>query len=305
MVLEASSCLKGDKKAISGAQPAAFLLLGFSAKSAIRGCDRTWKNRFMPATPHPLFALDIRAAAGARPALSVVAPMYDEEGGAAALIAEIGAALRGVDYEIIAVDDASKDGTRTALIAARAAEPRLRIVAHGANAGQSRAVRTGILAARAPVIATIDGDGQNDPADIPKLFGQLTRPGAPRLLALVGGERQKRRDTAAKRYASRLANGLRARILNDKAKDTGCGLKVFHREAFLRLPAFDHMHRYLPALMAREGFEVEFAAVNHRARAHGRSKYTNLGRAVVAIRDLMGVLWLNDRARRPGEISEL
>ncbi len=231
--------------------------------------------------------------------------MHDEQGGAGALIAEIGASLAGLDYEIVAVDDASKDETRKSLIAARAREPRLRILAHGANAGQSRAVRTGVLAARAPVVATIDGDGQNDPADIRKLFEQLTRPSAPELLALVGGERLKRQDTAAKRYASRLANAIRSRILRDKAKDTGCGLKVFYREAFLRLPAFDHMHRYLPALMAREGFEVEFAPVNHRPRTHGRSKYTNFGRALVAVRDLMGVVWLNDRARKPGQISEL
>lgn len=240
-----------------------------------------------------------------RPALSVVAPMHDEQGGAEALVIEIGAALNGLDYEILAVDDASKDMTRSSLLAARAKEPRLRILAHGANAGQSRAVRTGVLAARAPVIATIDGDGQNDPADIRRLVGQLTRKDAPALLALVGGERQKRQDSTAKRIASRLANSARSRLLNDHAKDTGCGLKVFYKEAFLRLPAFDHMHRYLPALMAREGFAVEFAPVNHRARTHGRSKYTNLQRAGVAIRDLLGVLWLNDRARRPGEISEL
>jgi dolichol-phosphate mannosyltransferase len=257
------------------------------------------------ASPSPLFAFPQVRAAGAGPALSVVVPMHDESGGAAALIAEISVALAGLDCEIVAVDDASKDATREALLAARAREPRLRVLTHAVNAGQSRAVRTGVLAARAPVVATIDGDGQNDPADIRKLYVQLTRPDASRLLAMVGGERQKRQDTAAKRYASRFANSVRSRLLRDRAKDTGCGLKVFYREAFLRLPAFDHMHRYLPALMAREGYEVEFAPVNHRPRTHGRSKYTNLGRAVVAIRDLMGVLWLNDRARRPGEISEL
>lgn len=257
----------------------------------------------MTTTPYPIFAL--RRDQASAPALSIVAPMYDEQGGAEALILEVSAALAGLNFEIVAVDDASKDGTRAALVSARARVPQLRVIAHGANAGQSRAIRTGVLAARAPVVATIDGDGQNDPADIRRLFEQLTRPEAPPLLALVGGERQKRQDTAAKRYASKFANGLRARILKDGAKDTGCGLKVFYREAFLRLPAFDHMHRYLPALMAREGFQVEFAAVNHRPRTHGQSKYTNLGRALVAIRDMLGVVWLNDRARRPGEISEL
>ncbi|MBB5517922.1 glycosyltransferase family 2 protein [Amphiplicatus metriothermophilus] len=239
------------------------------------------------------------------PALSVVAPMFDEEGVAAALVAEIAAALAGVSHEIVAVDDCSRDGTRAALLAARARVPQLRVIAHAANAGQSRAIRTGVLAARAPAIATLDGDGQNDPADIPGLYAQLVRPDAPPELAMVAGERRRRQDTAAKRIASRLANAVRVRLLKDGAADTGCGLKVFWREAFLRLPAFDHMHRYLPALMRREGFGVEFAAVSHRPRVHGRSKYTNLGRLAVAIRDLTGVMWLNDRARDPREISEL
>lgn len=239
------------------------------------------------------------------PALSVVAPMYDEEGGAAALVGEIAAALAGIDYEIIVVDDASRDGTKAVLAALKAATPRLRVIAHQRNAGQSRAVRTGILAARAPVIATIDGDGQNDPADIPDLYQKLCRADASPLLALVGGERRKRQDSTAKRYASRLANEIRSRLLRDGARDTGCGLKVFYREAFLRLPAFDHMHRYLPALMRREGYLTEFAPVNHRPRTYGRSKYTNLGRLAVAVRDLLGVLWLIDRARSPDHISEL
>ncbi|MEE2690434.1 MAG: glycosyltransferase family 2 protein [Pseudomonadota bacterium] len=239
------------------------------------------------------------------PALSVVVPMFNEEGGAAALVAEIAAALSGLAHEIVVVDDASRDGTRAALLAARAAHPQLRILAHAANAGQSRAVRTGVLAARAPVIATLDGDGQNDPADIPALYGRLVRADAPETLGMVAGERRKREDSAAKKWASRLANSVRARLLKDGAADTGCGLKVFERQAFLRLPAFDHMHRYLPALMAREGFLVEFAKVGHRPRAHGRSKYTNLGRLAVAFRDLLGVMWLNDRARDPNAISEL
>lgn len=231
--------------------------------------------------------------------------MFDEEGGAAALVAEIAAALAGVPHEIIAVDDASRDGTRAALIAAMAMTPTLRVLAHGANAGQSRAVRTGVLAARAPVVATIDGDGQNDPADIPGLFSALTRAGAPPLLAMVGGERVNRQDTASKKRASALANRIRRRILDDGASDTGCGLKVFYRDAYLRLPFFDHNHRYLPALMRREGFLTEFLPVGHRARAHGRSKYTNLGRLGVAFRDLAGLVWLKARARQPVTISEL
>lgn len=256
------------------------------------------------AVPASLFALSRTGRTGA-PALSVVAPMFDEEGGAAELIAEIDRALSGLDYEIIAVDDASRDQTVATLTAAKDRFPRLRVVRHARNAGQSRAVRTGVLAARAPVVATIDGDGQNDPADIPALVQTLTRLEAPALLALVGGERQKRQDSAAKRVASRVANRVRSALLRDNARDTGCGLKVFYREAFLRLPAFDHMHRYLPALMRREGFATEFVPVNHRPRRHGQSKYTNLGRLLVALRDLLGVLWLNDRARHPDEISEL
>lgn len=231
--------------------------------------------------------------------------MFNEAGGAAALIAEIAAALAGVAHEIIAVDDCSTDGTRAELLAAREGTPQLRVLAHEKNAGQSRAVRTGVLAARAAVAATLDGDGQNDPRDIAGLYRTLIRAGAPEGLAMVAGERRTREDSAAKKWASGIANRVRRRLLKDGAADTGCGLKVFYREAFLRLPAFDHMHRYLPALMRREGFVVEFAPVGHRPRTHGASKYTNLGRLAVAFRDVMGVMWLNDRARSPNRISEL
>lgn len=255
-------------------------------------------------TPAPIFALDRRRPSDA-PALSVVAPMFDEEGGAEALMAEIAAALSGQDYEIIAVDDASRDGTRAALLRAQTRTPQLRVLAHGANAGQSRAVRTGVLAARAPVVVTIDGDGQNDPADILALYRALTRDGAPSLLAMVGGQRVNRQDPASKKRASALANRIRRRLLNDGAADTGCGLKAFWRDAYLRLPYFDHSHRYLPALMRREGFETEFLPVNHRARRHGASKYTNWGRLGVAFRDLSGMVWLKARARAPVTISEL
>lgn len=252
----------------------------------------------------PVFGVRRAYDAGA-PALSVVVPMFDEEGGAAALIAELAESLAGIDYEIVAVDDCSRDRTAAELKAARGRTPRLRILQHSANAGQSRAVRTGVLAATAPVVATLDGDGQNDPADIRALFQALTRGGAPEALAMVAGERRIRRDAAAKKTASRLANAVRRRILDDGAADTGCGLKVFYRDAYLRLPYFDHSHRYLPALMRREGFEIEFMPVNHRPRAFGASKYTNLGRLAVAFRDLLGVVWLKARARSPMTISEL
>ncbi len=150
----------------------------------------------------------------------------------------------------------------------------------------------------------LDGDGQNDPADLPMLYEKLIaeREGVP--VAMVAGERITRRDNAAKRWASSLANGLRRRLLKDGAMDTGCGLKVFHREAFLRLPYFDHMHRYLPALMRREGFQVEFIPVSHRTRVHGASKYTNLGRFLVALRDILGVMWLISRSKPPKSITE-
>lgn len=255
-------------------------------------------------TAAPIYALDRRYGDGA-PALSVVAPMFDEEGGAAALIAEISSTLDGIDFEIIAVDDCSRDATVEALQRAQTGEPRLRILRHGANAGQSRAIRTGVLSARAPVIATLDGDGQNDPAGVRPLFEQLTRVDAPSILAMVAGERVNRQDVAAKKTASRLANSIRRRLLDDGAADTGCGLKLFYRDAYLRLPYFDHSHRYLPAMMRREGFAVEFSPVGHRPRAHGASKYTNLGRLAVAFRDILGVVWLKARARSPLTISEV
>jgi glycosyltransferase involved in cell wall biosynthesis len=236
------------------------------------------------------------------PEVSVVVPVHDEEGAAAPLAEEIAAALAGADHEIVFVDDASRDKTREQLIALKARLPQLRVLSHRRNAGQSRAVRTGVLAARGDIIVTLDGDGQNDPADAPKLIERL-RAGDERL-ALVGGERLKRQDTNAKRWASRTANGIRKRLLNDKADDTGCGLKAFRREAFLRLPYFDHMHRYLPALMIREGYDVDFVDVSHRARTTGRSKYTNLGRLWASLSDLLGVMWLRSRFRDSGGADE-
>ncbi|MEX0645070.1 MAG: glycosyltransferase family 2 protein [Parvularculaceae bacterium] len=255
--------------------------------------------------PAALFEWRSPAPSDGAPALSIIAPMHNEEKGAAALVREIAAAVAGLDAEIIIVDDGSTDGTRSALVEEKKSIARLRVLAHEIRAGQSRAIRTGVLAARAPVAATLDGDGQNDPADIPALYRQLIREDAPKELAMVAGERRSRRDPPSRRLGSRVANAVRAQLLEDGAIDAGCGIKAFYREAFLRLPAFDHMHRYLPALMRREGFLVEFAAVAGRPRTHGRSKYTNLGRLFVAFRDVLGVMWLKDRARTPREISEL
>ena len=235
------------------------------------------------------------------PDVSIVVPVFHEEGAAPDLAREIAAAFAGSAFEMIFVDDASKDGTVAALTVLKVDLPQLRVIVHANNAGQSRAVRTGVLAAKAPVVVTLDGDGQNDPADAPRLVARLI--GSP-ALSLVGGRRAKRQDSAAKRFASRFGNGVRKRLLKDRADDTGCGLKVFRRESFLLLPYFDHMHRYLPALMLRENFDIAFEDVNHRQRVTGVSKYSNLGRAWVSLSDLCGVMWLQGRARNPGPTKE-
>ena len=237
------------------------------------------------------------------PQVSVVVPVFNEAGAAPDLAREIAGAFAGQTVEILFVDDCSRDDTRERLAALKSEIPTLRLLAHSANSGQSRAVRTGVLAARGDIIVTLDGDGQNDPADAPKLVDAL-RAGPPDL-ALVGGERVRRQDNAAKKIASRIGNGVRRRLLRDTANDTGCGLKAFRREAFLRLPYFDHIHRYLPALMLREGYTTLFLPVGHRPRTSGASKYTNLGRLWASASDLAGVMWLQSRARRPGPVIEL
>lgn len=236
---------------------------------------------------------------------SVVVPVRDEAGNAAALAREIAGVLDGRSYEMIFVDDASRDDTRAELAALKHDLPALRLLGHRTNAGQSRAVRSGVLAARAPIVGTLDGDGQNDPADLPRLLAKLTRPEAPTGLGMVAGKRAKRQDSWSKRAASRIANTIRKSALKDGADDSGSGVKVFKREAFLRLPYFDHMHRFMPALMLREGYAVEFLEVNHRHRAAGRSKYSNLGRLAANMTDLFGVMWLRSRARPPGGTDEL
>jgi dolichol-phosphate mannosyltransferase len=238
----------------------------------------------------------------ATPDFSVVVPVFDEGGAAPALAREIAAAFGTRNYEIVFVNDASRDNTLELLTALKAEIPQLRVLSHRKNSGQSRSVRSGILAARAPIIVTMDGDGQNDPADAPRLAERLQA--APHTLALVGGERVKRQDSNAKRFASRFGNGVRGWLLKDGALDTGCGLKAFRREAFLRLPYFDHIHRYLPALMIREGYDIVFEPVNHRHRETGVSKYTNFGRLKASVSDLLGVLWLQSRARLPGGVDE-
>lgn len=237
------------------------------------------------------------------PDISVVVPMHDEEGAAGPLAREIAAAFEGRAYEMVFVNDASRDGTLAELRGLMAELPTLRVLSHGSNAGQSRAVRTGVLAARGAIIVTLDGDGQNPPADAPKLADLLAA--SPPSVALVGGRRAKRRDSTAKRQASIWANRVRRKLLGDDADDTGCGLKAFRRDVFLRLPYFDHFHRYLPALVIREGYENRYLDVDHRHRETGRSKYTNWGRLMASFSDLVGVMWLKSRSRGPGAISEL
>ncbi len=236
------------------------------------------------------------------PQISVVVPVFDEEGAAPDLAREIAAAFEGRNYEMIFVDDRSRDATLAVMTAMKAEFPALRVLSHRKNSGQSRSIRTGILAARGEVILTLDGDGQNDPADGPVLVDALLA--GPPELALVGGERVKRQDSQAKKIASRFGNGVRKRLLKDTANDTGCGLKAFRREAFLRLPYFDHIHRYIPALMLREGYQVDFRGVNHRHRQTGQSKYTNFGRLMASVSDLLGVMWLQTRARNPEGYDE-
>ena len=231
------------------------------------------------------------------PFLSVVVPVFNERDNVLPLIAEITAALRGkVDFEIVYVDDASRDDTVSILKAAKAANPELRVLQHHTQSGQSTAIRNGVKAARGEWIATLDGDGQNDPADIPKLLAMRNE--SSESIKLFAGWRVNRQDSGSKRWASKWANAIRSRLLKDETPDTGCGIKLFERAAFLDLPYFDHMHRYLPALMQRAGWQVKSVPVNHRARSAGSSKYNNLNRALVGIADLRGVAWLIRRAKR-------
>ncbi|TAK38777.1 MAG: glycosyltransferase [Lysobacteraceae bacterium] len=233
----------------------------------------------------------------AKPALSVVVPVYNEEDNVAPLVAEIVAALRGrIEFEIVYVDDDSKDGTLARLRALKAEVPELRVIHHASQSGQSTAIRNGVKAARGEWIATLDGDGQNDPADIPKLLAERDQPGNGGI-KLFAGWRVQRMDSGSKRWASKAANAIRSRMLRDATPDTGCGIKLFEREAFLELPHFNHMHRYLPALMQRAGYRTLSVPVGHRHRSTGVSKYNNLNRALVGISDLRGVAWLIRRGK--------
>jgi dolichol-phosphate mannosyltransferase len=237
------------------------------------------------------------------PELSVVVPVHNERDNIVPLLSEIATALRGkVDFEIVYVDDASKDDSLAVLTAAKAQFPELRVLRHVAQSGQSTAVRSGVKAATGAWIATLDGDGQNDPADIPKLLAE--RLASPPTVKLFAGWRIDRKDSGSKRWASKFANAIRSRLLRDETPDTGCGIKLFERSVFLELPYFDHMHRFLPALIQRAGWQVKSVPVNHRPRGSGTSKYNNLNRALVGISDLRGVSWLIRRSKRTG-VEEL
>jgi dolichol-phosphate mannosyltransferase len=227
-------------------------------------------------------------------AISVVIPALNEEGNIGRLIDETFAAVPPDALgEVIAVDDGSDDGTAAEIKARLGTHPRLCYLRHGHHAGQSAALRTGVRAARFPVIATMDGDGQNDPADIMRLYALLGDRG--REPAMAAGIRASRKGSGARKAASRFANFIRDRVLADGCPDTGCGIKLFHREAFLALPYFVGMHRYLPALFLSYGHEIAYQAVNDRPRLKGASKYTNLGRAMIGLYDLIGVSWLRKR----------
>ncbi len=230
--------------------------------------------------------------------LSVVIPVLDEADCIGALLEETCAVLEGaVDFEIVVVDDGSSDGTRRVLRQYRDQLPCLRVLEHAQTCGQSAALNSGVVAARGQWVVTLDGDGQNDPADIMHLYEEMQAHHVEHLLVI--GHRLSRRDSAVRRLASRIANGVRAALLRDGTPDTGCGIKLFARETWCSLPQFDHMHRFLPALVRRQGGAVRSLVVNHRERPAGRSKYGIMDRLRVGVVDLFGVWWLLRRYSRP------
>jgi len=237
------------------------------------------------------------------PALSVVVPVKNEVDNVEPLISEIAAALRGKElFEIIYVDDGSDDETPSRLAELTVPFPELRVYRHDRCCGQSAAICTGVGHALAPLIATLDGDGQNDPADIPALLARM-RESTDMDKTMVSGWRAKRRDTFIRRLSSRVANSIRSGMLKDRTPDTGCGLKIFSRATFMRMPQFNHMHRFLPALMIRSGGQLFSVEVNHRPRERGTSKYGVWNRLWVGIVDILGVMWLIRRPVRPDVIQ--
>jgi len=239
------------------------------------------------------------AAAHITMKISVVIPALNEEGNIGTLVAETFRVVpEHVLAAVIVVDDGSTDGTWAELSALARRHPKLKPIRHKERCGQSCAIRTGVLAASSPVIATMDGDGQNDPADIMALYAKLgPRPGEGP--ALVGGVRVKRKAAGSRKFASRFANALRGALLKDNCPDSGCGLKVFRREDYLLLPFFTSMHRFMPALFMAYGHDMAYVPVNDRPRLAGQSKYTNFNRALIGLYDLFGVVWLRKRTKVP------
>ena len=240
------------------------------------------------------------------PFVSVLIPAKNEAENLPALLDEIRQALAHESYEVIVVDDGSSDDSLERLLAIRQAGfPELRILRHDRSLGQSTSLYHAANAAQGLWLATLDGDGQNDPADIPGMLALVRDPKCPRDLKLVAGHRVHRQDSASKRWASRFANRLRVALLHDATPDTGCGLKLIERELFLQLPYFDHMHRFIPALVQRHGGKTRNHPVNHRPRQAGTSNYGNLDRALVGILDLFGVWWLIKRTRLNAHTEEV
>ena len=231
--------------------------------------------------------------------ISVIVPVKNETGNITGLIEEIDKALKKLNYEIIYVNDGSNDKTQSDLINILKINKRLRIIIHKTSQGQSAALRSGIYASRSNLIATLDGDGQNDPSDLPGMITLINK--QKKQLALIGGVRVNRLDSKSRLWASSFAKFCRFTMLKDTHSDSGCGIKVFHKELFMKLPYFDHMHRFLSALALREGANVLEYQVNHRERTEGISKYTNLGRLLVGISDILGVMWL--RKRTPKDVT--
>ena len=247
---------------------------------------------------------ETRSLEGERPAVSIVVPVRNEAGNIAPLVAEIAAALgAGTRFEIVYVDDGSSDTTPAELSALMASRPWLRAIKHAVSCGQSAAIHTGVSHARAPLVVTLDGDGQNDPAFIPPLIEALEA-GAPQV-GLVAGQRVGRQASGFKKLQSRIANAVRSAILRDGTRDSGCGLKAFRRDLFLALPYFDGLHRFLPALIRREGFDVVYVDVVDRERRHGVSNYGMWDRLWVGILDLLGVWWLIRRRCQVPDVLEV
>jgi dolichol-phosphate mannosyltransferase len=236
------------------------------------------------------------------PGVSIVVPVHNEAENIPMLADEIAAALKGRRFEAIFVNDGSSDDTEAVLKRLARAHAWLRQVKHTRSCGQSAAIRSGVRAARAPIVATLDGDGQNDPAFLPKLIAVLES--APSKVGLVNGQRLKRKG-GFKRFQSAIANTVRAAVLRDDTRDTGCGLKAFRRDVYLALPYFDALHRFTPALVKREGYDVAYVEVVDRPRAHGKSHYGMWNRLWIGILDLAGVFWLIRRRRRVPEVTEV